>query len=160
MSRTVKYLFTALVISTILSGCFDGLTGPQGEKGEKGDPGDQGSQGEETASIVVARISYESYSSTYKIPSHCNINYLVTDGKGNPLPAKRVDLEIIEGDATFSTTTGVLTYADLTSSNLDDGVQVGGIIIVTIYKQTSTTAKVKATVYGYDASVTTSINFK
>ena len=47
MSRTVKYLFTALVMTAMLSGCFEGPAGPQGEKGEQGEQGEQGSDYEE-----------------------------------------------------------------------------------------------------------------
>jgi len=42
MLRTAKYLFTALVILEIFSGCFEGPVGPQGEKGEQGEQGLQG----------------------------------------------------------------------------------------------------------------------
>jgi len=45
MSRKVKYVLTALVMSVMLSGCFEGPAGPQGEKGDKGDTGEQGQQG-------------------------------------------------------------------------------------------------------------------
>ena len=47
MPRTIMYLFTALVMSAMLSGCFEGPVGPQGEKGEQGNQGLQGEQGEQ-----------------------------------------------------------------------------------------------------------------
>lgn len=50
---SLKYVFTALVMSVLLSGCFEGPTGPQGEKGEKGDTGEQGPQGEQGDSFFA-----------------------------------------------------------------------------------------------------------
>ena len=127
----LKYL---LVISMLfIIGCSDNSTAPE----DKETP-------EEEAYIVLSSSDEER--------SYIELFYLVTDGKGNPLPSKRVDFEIIEGDATLS------KYSDLTNSTLRDGVQVGGTVIVYLYKKTSTdTVKVKATVYGYNASVETSI---
>lgn len=151
MSRTVQYLFAALVMSGMLSGCLEGPIGPQGEKG---DPGDLGSKDAVTTVIVVAGSSYQA--STSSTPQRWNMSYLVTDEKGNPLSTKRVDFEIIEGDATLSITSG-LTSTERTTNNV---YYTAGEINVTIYKGTLSTAKVKATVFGYNASVTTSIIFK
>lgn len=87
----------------------------------------------------------------------CIICYLVTYGKGNPIPGQRVDYEIIEGDAS------PLHNFDYTSDYDEYGGnyynQDMGEVKFNITKQTSSTAKVKATVFGHNASVTTSINF-
>lgn len=126
MSRMVMVVIIVFFVLFVvmLSGCSKSTTGP-----------------EEKASIT---ISYTNYSGT--TIKECLIKYLVTDGKGNPLPSKRVDFEIIEGDAILSKNSD-LTYTD-------------GGVSTQITKKTLTTATVKASVYGYDASVTASITFK
>lgn len=87
MSRigmAVKIVFFVLFVVMLL-GCSKSTTGP-----------------EEKVSIAVAQISDQSSDHSVK-----RIRFMITDGKGNPLPSKRVGFEIIEGDATLSITTGL-----------------------------------------------------
>ncbi|MFA6471581.1 MAG: hypothetical protein WCU00_06015 [Candidatus Latescibacterota bacterium] len=117
-------IISSVLFVVMLSGCSKSTTGP-----------------EEKVSISVATEKYSTISGI----KYCKIQYLITDGKENPLSSKRVDFAITEGDATLSINTGTTTNS--------------GAIEILITKITLSTANIKATVYGYDASITTSIAF-
>ncbi len=138
MLRTVKYLFIALIISVMLAGCSESTTAPE----------DKASVIQIVPNEVSIKVAEEHTDEHAGIKEY-RINHLVTDSKGNPIPHIWLDFEIIEGDATLERETGL-------TSDSDHNI---GETYLTIYKKTLNAGKVKATVYGYDASVITSIAF-
>ncbi len=68
---------------------------------------------------------------------------LVTDGEGNPLSNKRVDWEILEGDGELVESSNLTNSSDLYL----------GQAINWYYWNNNNSAKIKASVYGYDANI-------
>jgi len=103
---------------------------------------DSGSSGNNGASIALK--SYRS-STNYKSEKRAYCTVLVTDNKGNPLPNKRVDWEIIKGE-------GSLSYQTTVTRESSDGYGEG-TTENTVYDVTSDELQLQATVFSYDASV-------
>ena len=74
------------------------------------------------------------------------IYVLVTDGKGNPLGGKRVDWEIVQGEGTLQYQTTVTKSTHYTTEDR-------GLTFNRVSNLASDEVQVKATVFGYDASV-------
>lgn len=102
----------------------------------------------EKASIIVSSISFSTVYRTGK--KQCDLSFMITDEKGNPLPNKRIDFEIIEGDGTLN------RFSDFTGDQVG---YIGVIYGITVTQNTSSIVKIKATIFGYDASVVQTIQF-
>ena len=83
-------------------------------------------------------IAIQHYDDVYITRVNCKV--LVTDNKGNPLPNKRVDWEIIKGEGHLTKQTSVTT---------DDGTSE-----IQVQNITSTELQLRISVFGYNASVT------
>ena len=88
---------------------------------------------------IAIRSYYDRAYHSLEIGKYATCTVLVTDNKGNPLPSKRVDWEIIKGE-------GSLVY----QSNVTDDY---GISPNYVYNVTSDEIQLQASVFGYDASV-------
>ncbi len=168
MSRTVKYLFTVLVMSAMLSGCLEGPVGPQGEKGDTGEQGDSFvADDADKVSITIDRIDgYDGIFNNIYIQETgkrendiliLDILYLVDDGKGNTVTYKKINVDMVARCGVVSSRMYHCFSPDI---NLDGFTVSDGSVGVSVRKKTSNTVKIKASVQGYNVSTTTLIELE
>jgi len=128
--KTTVFLFIIFVFGILCNSCSK-------DSSTNLDSGSSGNNG-----VSIAITSYSGLTDKYSV-KRADCAVLATDKKGNPLPNKRVDWEIIKGEGSLSRQTTVTLderWKEGTSSN-----QVQDV--------TSDELQLQATVFSYDASV-------
>jgi len=139
----------ALILLTGLIACEgpQGVAGPQGPMGPAGGLLESDTETVVTGAMGCGTFTIAEVSAARFSSSECLFRVLVTNCGGVPEPYRRVDWELIKGKGVLDEKSNVTNESDAalirgrTYNFLRNAVPDGGMI------------QVKASVYGYDASV-------